>query len=216
MQDSIIILLSGAFSSTLVFLFRNWISERIKASIQHEYDQKLETYKAQLKAESDISIEKLKSQLQIAAAERSIKLTTVFEHQAATIAETYSKLIAMITAIEEYTAIMEFPGGLSKADRRKKAGERMEEFANYYNPRRVYFHLETQTIIDAFFLKLRVATAEFMFNVEQGRQPPAKNPEDDTWLKTLNFMNKDCVELRNNLDSDFKKLLGLIEDGKKL
>jgi hypothetical protein len=96
MQDIITILSSGALSSALVFLFRNWISERIKASIQHEYDQKLETHKAQLKAESEISVEKLKSQLQVAAAERSIKLTKVFEQQADAIAETYSKLVAMI------------------------------------------------------------------------------------------------------------------------
>jgi hypothetical protein len=43
-QDLITILSSGALSTTLVFLLRNWISERLKASIQHEYDQKLETH----------------------------------------------------------------------------------------------------------------------------------------------------------------------------
>ena len=97
------ILTSGAVSagiaSLLIFLFKSWISERIKGSIQHEYDQKLEAYKAQLKAASDVSIEQLKSQLQITAAERSIKLTKVFEQQADTVAETYAKLVELIGAI---------------------------------------------------------------------------------------------------------------------
>ena len=54
----------------------------------------------------------------------------------------------------------------------------------------------------------------FKFNVEQNRQRPTENPEDDTWMKTMNFMNKDCVQIMNNFDSDLKKILGLIEDGK--
>lgn len=213
MRDIITILSSGALSSVLVFLFRNWISERIKASIQHEYDQKLETHKAQLKAESEISVEKLKSQLQVAAAERSIKLTKVFEQQADAIAETYSKLVTMITTVEEYTSVVEYENTPSKAIRRKKVGEKMTEFYDYYKPRRIYLPKETQSSIDAFAKQLGVTTMTFMFNVEQNRQRPTENPEDDTWMKTLNFMNKECVQIMNNLDSDLKKILGLIEDG---
>jgi hypothetical protein len=54
---------SVALSGTLVFLFRNWISERIKGAIQHEYNEKLETHKAQLQSRNDIEIEKLKADL---------------------------------------------------------------------------------------------------------------------------------------------------------
>src|SRR5690349_12172270 len=74
MNEMQTILLSVLSSGTVVFLFRSWISERLKQSIQHEYDQKLrtiaheydqklETHKAQLKCQTDIEIEKLKAQL---------------------------------------------------------------------------------------------------------------------------------------------------------
>ena len=37
---------SGALSIVLVWLCREWISARLKKSIQHEYDVKLEAFKA--------------------------------------------------------------------------------------------------------------------------------------------------------------------------
>ncbi len=214
MQDIITILSSGALSSVLVFLFRNWISERIKASIQHEYDQKLETHKAQLKAESEVSIEKLKSQLQIVASERNIKLTRVFEQQAVTIAEIYSKLVALIAAIEEYTKIMEFENSPSKAERRLVVADKMKELLEYYRPRRIYLPKETQSNIDVFYKRLHLTTLTFMVDVEHNKERFTGNTDDSTWFKTIDFMNKDCVQIMDNLDSDLKKILGLVEDEK--
>ena len=44
----IIALASGAAASgLLMWLFKEWLSTRLKASIQHEYDRKLEAHKAQ-------------------------------------------------------------------------------------------------------------------------------------------------------------------------
>ena len=39
------VVFSGFLTSGLIFLTRNWISERLKNSIKHEYDLKLEVYK---------------------------------------------------------------------------------------------------------------------------------------------------------------------------
>lgn len=66
MTDLVINILSsatvaGLLSSALIFLARNWISERLRQSIQHEYAQKLETYRALLKAEHDIALERLRT-----------------------------------------------------------------------------------------------------------------------------------------------------------
>ncbi|MDZ4098168.1 MAG: hypothetical protein U1E13_05640, partial [Methylophilaceae bacterium] len=43
------VLLSGA----LIFLLRNWISDRLQQSIKYEYDQKLANLNAQLRNEAD-------------------------------------------------------------------------------------------------------------------------------------------------------------------
>ena len=50
-------------SGGLIWLFREWISARLKASIQHEYDQKLETHKASLKSQNEASLLELKNEI---------------------------------------------------------------------------------------------------------------------------------------------------------
>ena len=50
--------------ATFVWLARKWISTRLKESIQHEYDQKLEAYKSQLKAENEIYLLELKNKIE--------------------------------------------------------------------------------------------------------------------------------------------------------
>jgi hypothetical protein len=62
------IITSSTVCGILIWIFREWISTRIKASIQNEYDQKLEAHKAQLKAENDISLLELRTALEREAA----------------------------------------------------------------------------------------------------------------------------------------------------
>lgn len=51
-MESILSIISGGIGGALLtWLLRNWISERLKQSIQHEYAQKLETHKAELNAD---------------------------------------------------------------------------------------------------------------------------------------------------------------------
>jgi len=70
---------SGVLTAALVFLLRNWISQRLKSAIEHEYAEKLETFKARLKAEHDIALEKIKAsnaQNQAVQAAATASLTT--------------------------------------------------------------------------------------------------------------------------------------------
>ena len=210
MPDITTLITSGALSAALVFLLRGWISQRLKSSIQHEYDQKLETHKAKLAAESEIAIEHLKSQLQIAASERNIKLTKIFEQQAEVIAEVFAKLVRLIASIEEYTAIMTFEGTPSMADRRKKVGECMTDFISYYHPKKVFLPAATQKRIDSFVKELHGRAMTFMFKVEQEHHRP-RTAEEDTWIKTVDFLNKDVVQIMGDLDQELKTILGLSE-----
>jgi hypothetical protein len=62
MNESILTIVSSGFlSAGMVFLARNWISQRIKSAIEHEYAVKLEAYTAQLKSEHELALEKLKT-----------------------------------------------------------------------------------------------------------------------------------------------------------
>ncbi|MEK6683367.1 MAG: hypothetical protein AABY46_01765 [Nitrospirota bacterium] len=77
MPESILTILSsltfsGILTALLLFLTRSWLSERLKQSIEHEYAQKLETYKHALRAEHEIAIERLRASN---AQERAVQST---------------------------------------------------------------------------------------------------------------------------------------------
>lgn len=198
-QTFVLSLITGGSASALVvWLARNWISERLKNSIKHEYDAKLET---------------LKSQLQLAAAERSIRYSKVFEETASTISKTYELLLRATDAVTAYTSLFESETGGTKAERRKIVAARLEEFGTYYRPRKPYLPKPTARQIDVLWQKLHGTSLEFMFKVEQGHDNPSdrKTVEDDPWIKAHNFMSKEVPPILDLLEDDFRRILGLMD-----
>lgn len=87
-QDYILSILSsaavsGALVAALIWLSREWMSTRIKGSIQYEYDQKLEAHKSQLKAENEVSFLELKSSIEREAALHAVSHASFSEGQKA-------------------------------------------------------------------------------------------------------------------------------------
>lgn len=220
MKDLIISVLSSAavsamLTTTLIWLSKTWIGERMKNAIKHEYDQKLETHKAQLKAESEVSVERLKSQLQIAAAERNVRFSRVFERTAETVATTYQKLLAFHDALAHYTSIVEWQSTPPKEERRKIMAERHQEFQAFFRPNRLYLPKDTATRIQDFRAKLHSTAIDFMFNVEQGGDERSKDPDRDTWVKVDKFITDEVPPLLELLEDDFRRILGLVDDTQK-
>src|SRR5439155_4390755 len=216
MFDLIISILSAATVSTLLtgallWLTKSWISERLKNAIKHEYDEKLESHKAQLKAESDTTLERLKSQLQVAAAERQVRYSRVFERTAETAATTYQKLLAFHDAVGRYTSAFEWADTPPKEERRKIVGERYQEFLDYFRPRRLYLPKETSRRLNDLHNKLHSAAVDFMFNVEQGgdERRRRKDPDRDTWIEVDKFMREEVPKLLELLEDHFRELLGI-------
>jgi hypothetical protein len=74
---------SAALTAVLIWLSREWISTRLKASIQHEYAEKLETLKAQQKAEHEVAILSIKSAMEREASLQSAAHRSFAEGQRA-------------------------------------------------------------------------------------------------------------------------------------
>ena len=218
MTEIIIAILSSATVSTalaagLIWLSKTWVSERIKGAIQTEYQQKLEAHKAQLKAESDITLERLKSQLQVAAAERQVRYSRVFENTAETAATTYEKLLAFHDAVGRYTSAFEWADTPPKEERRKVVGERYQKLLDYFRPRRLYLPKETSQRINELHKKLHSVAMDFMFNVEKGgdERRRQKDPDRDTWFEVDKFMSEEVPKLLELLEDHFRELLGIVE-----
>ena len=77
------VLFSGLLAGLLIWLSREWISARLKGSIQHEYDQKLEAHKAQLEAKNEVARLELKATIEREAAIHAVAHASFSEGQKA-------------------------------------------------------------------------------------------------------------------------------------
>jgi hypothetical protein len=200
---------SALLTAGLIFLARNLIAERLKNAIKHEYDEKLETHKAQLRREYDREIEQLKAQLQIAAAERSIRLSRVFDKTADTIATTYAKLLAFQKAVEVYTQMMPTDGA-GKAQHMENIRSKSNDFSEYYLPRKIYLPKATAEKIRNFSNAIHNSLFDFSMamtaiNARIGPQHVEKR------LEKFQEVQKEIPALLQLLEADFQTILGLEE-----
>jgi SpoVK/Ycf46/Vps4 family AAA+-type ATPase len=203
---------SAVFSAAIIWLFKSWISERLKNAIAHEYAQKLETHKAQLQAASGIELEQLKSKLQIAASERNIKLTSTFERQAETIATVYRQLLALQDATENIRGVLMSTEEPNKIELQDALGKANREFADFFFPHEIYLPIETAKKIHKFALTLKQMLHDQHF-VKILESHPATNPALQESLKrryeSLDKKEMDIPELLTSLKDDFQKILGI-------
>jgi hypothetical protein len=101
-MEYLLSVLSGGISgAVLVWLAKGWISERLKQSIQHEYAEKLESYKTELNSK----VEGIKHENQVS----QLRTSLFFDHQR----NAFAALIAKIAQINtEWAAHYEPDDGL--------------------------------------------------------------------------------------------------------
>jgi hypothetical protein len=89
MEYFLSIVSGGASGAALVWLFKGWISERLKQSIQHEYAEKLESYKTELNSK----VESIKHDHQVS----QLRTSLFFDHQR----DAFAALIAKVAQLNE-------------------------------------------------------------------------------------------------------------------
>jgi hypothetical protein len=217
-QDLINILSSGVFATALTgalaFLGRNWISERIKTAIQHEYNEKLETHKAQLRSQTDTEIVRLKAQLEVAAAERSFRYSHVVEKVADAIAATHKALVDLKNVIVAYTLFLEGQQDDKKRELTNAVEQTRTEFETLFQKNRLYIPRDTAEKIRALVQALSAYQRKYGYLVA-AEKSGAKN------LAVLEHVGDnvtklmcDIQNLLTALEDDFQRLLGFpIEAG---
>ncbi len=199
--------LSGLLSAGLVWISKSWISERLKSAIKHEYDQKLETFKATIKSESDVALEQLRSRLQVAAAERNIRFSRVFERSAETVSETYAKLLALSDAIAAYTSPLQLASDPPPSERRKAVWARYQDSRAYFRPRRIFLKSETADQVEAFHDHLYAVVYKFASDVEGDSE--GRRGDLNVWQETADFVATELPKLQRQLERDFRQTLGI-------
>ena len=100
---------SAALLAVLGWLLRTWIGERLRASIKHEYDERLEILKAELKREGDSNLAELKSEVDRQADKLRISSASFSEVQKAVIVRKIQAVDVLWLAVLEGRALMPAP-----------------------------------------------------------------------------------------------------------
>jgi len=213
---------SASLTATLFWLLKNWISERLKNAIKHEYDLKLESHKAQLLAsfnteieshkamlqvENAMATESLRANLHIAASERQIRFARLHEKVAECVAELYLLLSNLSTTVERYTAILETPTMGTQEERRKAFAAALKEFDDYFKMHKLYVPKVLAALIKAYVNKLYDLAKRFKTGVEDsGDERPGHG---NTWVLVHEEMQTEARPLFEGLEDEFRGLLGV-------
>lgn len=210
MEYIINILSSGAVaaatSGTLIFLFKNWISERIKNSIEFEYNQKLETHKAQLQSQNEIEITKLKADLEVAAAERNFRYSRVFEKTEETIATAYEKLMEIKNTANDFMMLSADDGEKHEEMIRLMTQQR-SDFQTYFERRLIYLPKDTATKIMIFATKSVLVTLNYarILKMERAKiSPEVIEERREKFEKSI----EEVDEILRLLRDDLQRVLG--------
>lgn len=208
MKDEIYIaLLVSAFGTGLInWIFRTWISERIKNAIKSEYDQKLETHKALLRSQSDVETEKLKSQLALVGIEHQIRFSKLHEMRAIVVADTYERLKDLHHRLGEYVQIFEPAGGKPKDERRELAYKSHEYFRAYFQSKLIFFPKQTADKLEKINHDLVRAFNNFTFGVEMAPQMGG-NPAEK-WMEVFEVVTGEIKVALGEIEVEFRELLG--------
>ncbi|SDU39447.1 hypothetical protein SAMN05216237_5006 [Pseudomonas yamanorum] len=117
---------AAAITALLAFLgwcVRRWIDQRIKMSVKHEYDHRLENIKAELKTQGDLQLASLQSEVARQADKLKIAAASFSDVQKATISRKIDAVDllwqAVLSARKKFPAIITLTDALSEEEIRK-------------------------------------------------------------------------------------------------
>jgi hypothetical protein len=208
---------SGMLSGILIWLTKGWISERLKASIAHEYAQKHETYKSELKASHNIAIEHLRTDLTITANTHSIQYKLLQEKRGEVIAEIYLLLSEVESQARLLANPLIEPEEPPKAETYRKTANHIYKLFETYNKYRIYLTEDTCVKLDEFIQQSRLPLSFFkVVNQFNSQDPSGENTVlqselKDKFMKVWDEVETKVPNARKAVEIEFRKTLGVVE-----
>lgn len=201
----------GALIALLAWISKSWISERLKADIQHIYNQKLESHKNELQAQSALSMERMRSQLSIAATERQVQFAGLHQKRSTVIAAAYDLLVTAHRECASFTSYIVVSGGRPLSESHWNGLSAVQKFARYIDSNRVYFpaalckpleHLSGRMLVEmhAPMTLVRYADDNLPVHVAQQREEAID--------RVRQYFDQEFPSARAALEHEFRKLLG--------
>ncbi|MCW0236034.1 MAG: hypothetical protein OJJ21_20725 [Ferrovibrio sp.] len=202
------LLLSAAISlltsGFVVFVLRTYISERIKAKIQAQYSERLESMKISLKAEADKELERIRSDIRIAAAEREFRFQRLHEKRANILADIYATLREVYDCLKAYVNSFEATGAPSRQERFKELRAAHQKFRTAYMGNVIFVPQETAAKLEDINQSLVTAGNMFALMVDS---PNAIAPMK-VWGEVESKVDGEIKQALKELEAAFRRLVG--------
>src|ERR1039458_9618126 len=177
---------SGLVSGGLLNLY-------LQARIQHRYEKAIKRLEAEL-------------------AQQNFRYSKVFETTEKTIATIYARLLSVLSAVEDYTRLMQGShDSRRQLDMIKVLNEAFDEFYKYYHPNKIYIPKQIANQINEFLNVVVILLRKHrMANTLAGLQSKSKEGADaqerlDTQIADL---EKTISPLLLALEDAFQSILG--------
>jgi hypothetical protein len=189
----------------IVRFSRDLITEKAKAAIKAEYDQRLESFKAALKASGDVELERRKHELALAATKHNVRYAKLHELRAATIGEVYAALSDCYYALRAYTAAFEPAGGPSKEVRLTSLQETLQRFRTSFLPRKIYLPKAIADRLDEIFREIFSTKNAFLYSIHV---PPRDPQQTQRWLEIGERVDGPVTDALTKLEAELRRLMG--------
>ena len=205
----------GGIATTL---FKSLLTERLKAAIKAEYDEKLESHKAQLqssntkelevlkaqlKSGADVEVEKLKSHLQIQAAQQNLTFTRLHERRVTAIDLVHGRLISVRDAVGKYINAFQ-PVGASDDENMKATVSAYNDFKGTFVVHQLFLPRDIAKAVAQLDETVLQITNQFTLVVKAN----PNNPGTELWIKLLERFKTDIDGAIERLHEDMRLALG--------
>ncbi len=164
------------------------------------------TIRAIIKLWLDKDIERYKWKL----SKESIRFSKLYEERAKIIRDLYYKLFDFEQAMASFVSPMQWAGEKPMKEKRKITAETGNEFRDYYKRNKIYLSEKVSEILedmDKIFTESWINFTTFEIDNPESRalKPTEKMKE---WIKVWDKIRLDIPRLRNQLEKEFRQILG--------
>ncbi len=210
-SEIITIILSAVGGSAVLF---GAVACIVKSIINHVLARDIEKFKLNLQNESQQELLRLQSSLELHEFEHQVRFSQLHERRACIIADIYGRLYEFYWAVCAFLKHYHTSDNTKKADLLKKLEEEAEGFKDFFDKHRIYFSVETCSLIDKLVDSLNEAYIPLGMYVE-GFERDNKQTIREEWLKGAKITQKDFPLIKASLESSFRQLLGVSQVEKR-
>lgn len=195
-----------------------------KKIVEQFLNKDLEKFKNQLSSENEKAKLKFEKDIESYRADLNLiysKQIQLYSKKSEIIEDLYHKLVDLHDAMLNMTISFRNITGKDKQtieqeelDRVNKSAEKGNDFFKYYSTNKIYFELETCSLIEDLQKQFKESHTDYSFRHTFGMPPSEMTYE--MAKKAGDRVRKEIADLMNKLENDFRQTLGVLEKKVKI